>query len=224
MLRDEKGLEIRVDGYPLSFLRHPLQLRFLVPWLASLKRADSAPNVPWITFASSRWLERHLGTKYRVFEYGAGGSTKWFAERVSELVSVEHDPAWYEKVSEALRFFTNTTILLRVPSLEVSGSASVRSFTFEEHRELDFKDYVDSIHNFPDNYFDLIFIDGRAREACLKAAIPKIKSGGFVVLDNSERERYVSAYTKLGYKVHKHFFGIGPGLRSMWRTSILIFP
>lgn len=224
MLRDEKGLEIGAEGYPLSFLKHPLQLRFLLYWLASLKRAEPEPNIPWITFACSRWLERHLGANYRVFEYGAGGSTRWFAERVSELVSVEYDPAWFEYVSKSHRFFANTTILLRVPSLEISKFEPARSFTFEGYRELDFKDYVESIHSFPNNYFDLIFIDGRAREACLKAAMPKLKSGGFVVLDNSERERYVSAYTLLGYKVHKHFLGIGPGLRSVWRTSILKLP
>jgi len=222
MLRDEKNVAIRADGYPLSFLKHPLQLRFLSVWLAYLKRAE--PDIPWITFACIRWLEKNLDSKYRVFEYGAGGSTKWFAERVFELVSVEHDPAWYEKVSKSLRFLTNTTILLRVPSLEISEFERVRSFTFEEYRQLDFKDYAESINDFPNNYFDLIFIDGRAREACLKAAMPKLKSGGFVVLDNSERERYVSAYTKLGYKVHKHFLGIGPGLRSVWRTSVLRAP
>jgi hypothetical protein len=224
MLRDEKNVAIRADGYPLSFLKHPLQLRFLPHWLASLKRAEPSPNIPWITFACSRWLGRHLDTHHKVFEYGSGGSTKWFAERVSELVSVEHNPAWYEKVSKSLRFFINTTILLRVPSLKISEFEPARSFTFEEHRELDFQDYVESINSFPNNYFDVIFIDGRAREACLKAAIPKLKSGGFVVLDNSERERYVSAYTKLGYKVHKHFLGIGPGLRSVWRTSVLRAP
>ena len=106
---------------------------------------------------------------FRVFEYGSGGSTLWFAERVTELVLVEHDSAWYGQVTKSVRLFTNSKIWLRVPSQTISGFEPARSLTFEEYREFNFKEYVESIHNFPDNYFDIVFIDGRAREACLRA-------------------------------------------------------
>lgn len=50
--------------------------------------------------------------------------------------------------------------------------------------------YNKVIDNFIDNYFDLILVDGRDRVKCIESSIPKLKSGGWLVLDNSEREYY----------------------------------
>lgn len=40
---------------------------------------------------------------------------------------------------------------------------------------------------FPNEYFDLILIDGRVRMNCLKNATPKLKVGGVLIFDNSDR-------------------------------------
>ena len=47
--------------------------------------------------------------------------------------------------------------------------------------------YATFIDSFPDHSFDLIVIDGRARAACIQHAIRKVKKGGYLLIDNSER-------------------------------------
>mgnify|MGYP002282580474 CR=1 FL=1 len=44
---------------------------------------------------------------------------------------------------------------------------------------------------------DLILVDGRARPECLFMSLDKLKSGGLMVLDNSERERYSIVFDHL---------------------------
>ena len=53
--------------------------------------------------------------------------------------------------------------------------------------------YVEYIDEFPDEYFDIIMVDGRRRSDCLRRAIPKLRIGGALVLDNSERQEYQEA-------------------------------
>ena len=54
----------------------------------------------------------------------------------------------------------------------------------------DFTDYVSAIHD-PGGAFDLIVIDGRAREACLLAALQHLEpDGADINFDNSRRRPY----------------------------------
>lgn len=90
-----------------------------------------------------------------------------------------------------------------------------------------FTKYVKSIDKYPDKSFDLVFIDGRVRIGCILHSIKKIKSGGFLVLDNSDEKKYKKASEILrSYKKHE-FFGISPSnpyLKyskiSFWKASI----
>lgn len=50
--------------------------------------------------------------------------------------------------------------------------------------------YNQIIETYSDQYFDLILVDGRDRVKCVQSSITKLKSGGWLVLDNSEREYY----------------------------------
>lgn len=47
------------------------------------------------------------------------------------------------------------------------------------------------IKKFPDNYFDIVLVDGRSRPSCLFHSLNKVKKGGLLVLDNAEREYYL---------------------------------
>lgn len=50
--------------------------------------------------------------------------------------------------------------------------------------------YNKEIELFPNEYFYLIIVDGRDRVKCIESSIPKLKQGGWLILDNSEREYY----------------------------------
>jgi predicted O-methyltransferase YrrM len=74
----------------------------------------------------------------------------------------------------------------------------------------------------PDQSFDVIVADGRARPACLRVAMPKLKPGGLLVLDNAERPWYARARAMVdaaGWKRKDHV-GPGPYNQSFWETVI----
>lgn len=206
-------------------------IKYAHTWIASFLPSHNAiaDEVPSITLQAKAWLEAHLQPDMSVFEYGSGGSTLFFAKRVKKLVSVEHDKYWYEKVSKrlsGLKFLgCEYTLLLREPEKETSvklssdGLENYRS-TVEEYESMSFEKYVRSIDEYPDGCFDLVFVDGRARPSCIARALNKIRSGAFLMLDNSERERYSNGVSLLANFQRKDFFGIGLYNARPWQTSI----
>ncbi|MBL0257980.1 MAG: hypothetical protein IPQ03_10865 [Bacteroidetes bacterium] len=63
------------------------------------KRNSVSREMVWLTYPVIDFLKNYLRKDMRVFEYGGGGSTLFFAKRVAELVTVEHDKDWFQKLS-----------------------------------------------------------------------------------------------------------------------------
>jgi len=150
-----------------------------------------ALDVPWWTFKATGIVEDHLRKfpEAKVFEWGSGASTVWLAKRVASVVTVEHDIGWAEMV-EKITPENVQLVLVETPPLmgfetEVKSSKSGAS-------SLDYAKYVQVISEKHDQY-DLIVIDGRAREACLELALKHLKPEGMIVFDNVERRRYRDA-------------------------------
>ena len=70
--------------------------------------------------------------------------------------------------------------------------------------------------------FDVIVIDGRAREACLAVAAPDWPDG-LIVFDNSHRARYQRAITASGLR-ERRLPGLTPTLPYPDQTSLLFRP
>lgn len=183
--------------------------RSFLPWLHSKlhSRGPLVDGLPWLPFQAIERLV-HLSTRSaRVFEYGAGGSTIFFSNRVAELVSVEHDRGWYEATKKAMEVrATGSGFLWRpllveprpiAPGAPLPSPEDLRSYgsSGEAFREHSFQDYVRTIDRFGDAYFDLILIDGRSRPSCFLHAIRKVRPGGMIVLDNAERPSYRAVET-----------------------------
>jgi Methyltransferase domain len=166
----------------------PVALLMWFPrWLRSQRRTSLDDALPWITYEAQRALERILTPEMRVFEYGSGGSTLFFAQRVAELVSVEHDPDWHAKVQARLG---SRSELILVPSTDEAPGDYAS--TDERHVGRSFRAYAEAIDRFPDGYFDLLLIDGRARASCFRHGRAKVRAGGWIMLDNSDRAQYAS--------------------------------
>lgn len=60
-----------------------------------------------------------------------------------------------------------------------------------------YRDYIGAIDGFADGYFDIIAVDGKERVGCTVHAVPKLKAGGVLVLDDSEREEYEEVFALL---------------------------
>lgn len=132
----------------------------------------------------------------RVFEYGMGRSSLWWAKNVHEYYGVEHDEEWYHQIVEKLKKVN--------PSVEKSRlfyrpfNISREYYGWENWTKPPIKDkhrdiYAETIQQFPDNYFDLVIIDGFERVRCARQVPEKIKPGGMVVIDDYERLKYREA-------------------------------
>jgi predicted O-methyltransferase YrrM len=82
----------------------------------------------------------------------------------------------------------------------------------------DFSAYVDAIVQAGE--FDLVVIDGRARQACLARALPHVRDDGLVVFDNSARRRYRSAISAARVS-ETRLRGLTPTLPYPEQTSLL---
>jgi hypothetical protein len=205
--------------------RHPAELPYAARWLHSHMPGHSPlyDEVPWVTFRALDWLESYLKPEMNVFEYGAGGSTLYFAKRVQRVVSVEHDQGFYELVRAMLlqRKITNCDLVLHIPEPCDEKSAPFVSHQCS-YQGLCFEKYVKTIDGYPDQSFDLVMVDGRARMACIEGAVAKVKPGGAILLDNSERPGYAHAKELLANAVGLDFFGVCPWNLDVSQTSVYL--
>lgn len=161
-------------------------------------------ETPWITQAAIVTLEQLLTPEMVGLEYGSGNSTLFIASRVKQLTSVEHNDHWYQIVAKKLKERGITNVDYRcipphngrsVGSEDEFPTLSAMHPQFQIRSE--YRDYYSFVKTFPDNHFDFILIDGRARVECTLNAIPKLKDGGILVLDNSDRRRYAPIFDAL---------------------------
>jgi len=141
--------------------------------------------IPWYTYPSIDFIKSNLKKRVNVFEYGAGNSTIWWSKFAHVVISCENDKSWIEKIKP------------HPENVKIN------------HRNLD-NGYVDFIKNFK-NYFDIIIVDGRKRNECMKNCMIGLKKDGVIILDDSERKKYEEGckfLTSHGYK-KIDFWGMG---------------
>jgi hypothetical protein len=82
--------------------------------------------------------------------------------------------------------------------------------------------YVQAILTTEDSSFDIVVVDGQARNACCKAAAERLRPGGLLVLDNSDRITYEPAHQFMALKGYSRldFSGPVPGGSSWSCTSV----
>jgi hypothetical protein len=207
--------------------------------------ADGTPRnkdgvVPWITYPAFRQLVRIVKPGCRVFEYGCGGSSLWWAARASEVVSVENDAEWAVRFARAAP--ENLKIIVRKMGEECSEArrAEVAEF-FAEPPELpisperkhnlahgflseEFVAYATEITEYPRASFDVVVIDGMARTLTAWLAARYVKPTGIIVFDNSDRWQYNGAYRLLrdaGFR-RIDYYGPGPLNCHEWCTSLFV--
>lgn len=196
-------------------------------WVSSLTKvhdslAIAQLGVPWWTYRAIDFVDGWLTARprpIRVFEWGSGASTFFLASRVEQLYSVEHHEGFASMMRPELEKLANVTFLT-VPAPH-AAAPRVRSHKAGSE-ELDFFDYVHAIDGIAGD-FDLVVVDGRAREACMAAAESRLADGGLIVFDNTHRQRYQQAIAASSLQ-EVAFTGLTPTLPYPDRTSILSKP
>jgi glycosyltransferase involved in cell wall biosynthesis len=121
----------------------------------------------------------------RYLEWGSGGSTIWLAHNVPEnveIISIEHDRAWAQKVKSTLKDKVNLII--------AEGRAG-RNATIEEEDPTCLTEYIHAADDL--GQFDCILIDGVARTACGIAAQRLLKENGTIFIHDAQRWWYDGA-------------------------------
>lgn len=174
-------------------------------------------DAPWWSYgaidAVEAWLEAQP-SPIRAFEWGSGASTLWLSRRVDELHSTEHDIEFADLVRPHLPEHVHFQV---IPS-EVSQTPRTPSKK-SGYRGQDFSAYVAAIDQV-DGSFDLICVDGRARVACVRAALERLAPDGLIVLDNTGRQEYREALATIGAACET-YRGWTPALPYMSSTTLI---
>lgn len=206
-------------------------LRYFAPWFQSLNNNKSPieDRIPWIVFSAFKYLNAAIKKNDKVFEYGMGGSTLYFLDKGCDVVSIEHDLIWFNKLRDLIPIESKWRGLFVPYQLISQSDSSEKKYRslFPGYKDKSFENYILQLNVFPDKYFDIIFIDGRARADGLKIAKNKIKQSGIIILDNAERTRYINAISELvglGWE-QKRYVGSGPFVNyELWETHIFMAP
>lgn len=227
----EKILALKnIARFWLKIMLNPGQRKYANRWLLSRKKNYllNAPS-PWLTFDAITYLERFLSKGSRIFEYGSGGSTLfWLKFEPLEVVSVEHDNDWFVLLSRRLgrsQVLDYRLVPAEKSTNQVLDPSNPLCYQSEDasFKDCNFKKYASQIDDFPDDYFDAILIDGRARPSCIMHSVSKVKINGLLVLDNAERLYYTSqTQIYLEDFTCRDFYGVGPQVPWMWQTNVYV--
>jgi len=160
---------------------------------------DSEGNpIPWYTYPSLEYLRQLDFTGKRVFEYGCGNSTLFWASVSEKVTSVESSQDWANKIAT-----------IAPPNVEIIVESEEDAF-------------IKAIGKL-DESFDVIIIDGEYdRLRCAKEALGKAKPGGMLILDNADFFPNSAKLLRNPTYIEVDFSGFGPIGRHTWTTSIFL--
>lgn len=186
-----------------AVVRRPSVAREFPRLLETRGRNTVRLRLPWLPFRLIDELEQIVGPGSKVFEYGGGGSTLWFLDRGAEVVTVEHHDAW----ADTLESYASA-----------SGWTLLRASAEHEYAE-----YVAAVDAYPKDHFDVVLVDGRERARCLLAAASRVRPGGMLILDDSDRERYTSAAEQVPWP-REQVVGFAPAKPTLAYTTVFRKP
>lgn len=153
--------------------------------LRLMARQKRRPHEPWWTQGAIDLVDRWLTKDDIVVEFGSGRSTAWLAQRVKQVVSIEHHEEWHNKVTQDLAPHKNAEVRLIADDPEVYARAA---------------DDLSRV--------TLVINDGRHRDACMRWAFDRVAPGGGILLDDSERYLpYPTPHTKPSVPTTERFPG-----------------
>jgi predicted O-methyltransferase YrrM len=127
------------------------------------------PGLPWLTPKAIKLLQGYLKPTHCGLEFGSGRSTLWFAQRIQQLTSVEHDSDWYQRVKQRMERLGVTNVTYLFIPVEKENRVA----------------YPSVAEQFADRSLDFVLVDGAERSSCALKSMGKIKPGGLLVIDNA---------------------------------------
>ena len=129
--------------------------------------------IPWYTYPAIEYLSQFDYSDLKIFEYGCGYSSAFWAERAKKVISIEDKTDWFDKWKNEF-LYKNLDIRWR------DEGVGYEAALFEDEEK-----------------YDVIIIDGKRRKECAASAVKALNQGGMIILDDSDRintsEEYVQA-------------------------------
>lgn len=164
---------------------------------------DNNP-IPWYTYPAIEYLSQFDYNDKKVFEFGVGYSSLFWAKRALSVISVEDNDEWYQKW---LNNFNEPNLTLK--------------------QRDEGEPYYNAISE--DNIkYDIIIIDGKYRSECAKTAVQSLNAGGIIILDDSDRVNTSIEYKSAIETLRQHdliqidFFGFCPMNNYTKTTSLFL--
>ena len=185
-----------------SLLPHAgmLRERGLAKSLQKMSPIDVDGNpLPWMSYPFIDYMAGLDLSKFRLFEFGSGNSTRYWAQRCSEVVAVENDRRWFEEISGIVP--PNARVIFAEDEAAYLG-------TIEQN-----------------GVFDVIVVDGAMdRRRMAERAVRFLQPTGFLVLDNSDV--WVSAAQSLRNAglIQVDMTGFAPAAHFEQTTSLFLQP
>lgn len=143
---------------------------------------------PWWVRDAIFLIHHIVLPSWKVLEWGGGSSTVWLSSHVASVTTIEDEGEWVKDLGDLLQKHNISNVQLRHRPKQGTGNLSSAS------KGCCYDDYIMGASDMPNGSFDLVSVDGRAREHCLKEAVRLVKpKGGVLVLDNYDRDRYQMA-------------------------------
>lgn len=128
--------------------------------------------IPWYTYPAIEYLSQFDYSNKKIFEFGCGNSSKFWAARAKKVVSIEDNLKWFAKWQQEMTAL-NQQVLWRDEG-EIYENAILES----------------------KEKFDVIIVDGKRREKCCETALLRLSKGGMIILDDSDRINTSEEYKK----------------------------
>lgn len=158
--------------------------------------ADGRP-IPWYTYPAIEYFNQWDVRGLNIFEYSSGNSSLYWADRGANVYSIEHDPEWFQHVSQQSCKLQDFVLA----SDKESYSQSIRQYNIE---------------------FDIIIIDGVWRNECACEALRHSANKPFIILDNSDWYTDVAGFVRGHGYFQIDWNGFGPLNPYAWTTTLFI--
>ncbi|GAA2064513.1 class I SAM-dependent methyltransferase [Williamsia deligens] len=200
-----------VSNLAAFYVKNPSRLGEVGKWASHRGRTTLELRLPWWNYQAIEAVERLLSSSSKVYEYGGGGSTLWLCDRGAQVITVEHDADWAKVLRDVIPDGATVKFIPPAASGAVSSKSTPGVF---------YDDYVQSIRDHADRSFDLVIVDGRARVSCVQEAACKVRKGGALLLDDSDRPQYAIAGEILNDWYRSDYRGAKPGGGGTVVTSV----
>jgi hypothetical protein len=164
-------------------------------------RDGEGSPIPWFTYPAIDYLRQLDLSDKRVFEYGCGFSTLFWAAHAKNVVSVDNNPEWFGRIKKVC--LANVKLHLVQDLL-----AYPKQIALPEYAE----------------GFDIVVIDGRARGECAREAVKRLKRDGMLILDNAERYPDILQMLSDHGLLRVDMIGFGPIASYVWDTAFFFSP